>query len=106
MPISLLKELLAQYEAWQQAGGTRTSIADPLPWEEEEEGCVCNKFETCRLLSCVILGSPVYTLERKSIIPGNLTQCALVHRPLLALRCFPRSEGGGIRLFPEAASFV
>lgn len=36
-PVSVLKELLAQYEAWQQAGGVRSSIADPLPWEEEEE---------------------------------------------------------------------
>lgn len=37
MPIALLKELLAQYDAWHQAGGTRASIADPLPWEDEEE---------------------------------------------------------------------
>ncbi|KAL5528748.1 KIC1 [Sanghuangporus sanghuang] len=36
-PVSILKELLVQYEQWQQAGGTRASIAEPLPWEEEEE---------------------------------------------------------------------
>ncbi|KAI5118932.1 hypothetical protein M0805_003756 [Coniferiporia weirii] len=36
-PVSVLKELLTQYEAWQQAGGTRASIAEPLAWEEEEE---------------------------------------------------------------------
>ncbi|KAH8107474.1 Pkinase-domain-containing protein [Phellopilus nigrolimitatus] len=35
--VTVLKELLVQYEAWQQAGGTRASIADPLPWEDEEE---------------------------------------------------------------------
>ena len=35
--VSILTELLTQYEAWKSAGGTRASIADPLPWEEEEE---------------------------------------------------------------------
>jgi hypothetical protein len=36
-PVALLKDLIVQYDAWHQAGGTRASIADPLPWEEEEE---------------------------------------------------------------------
>ncbi|THH04201.1 hypothetical protein EW145_g5694 [Phellinidium pouzarii] len=36
-PLSVLKELLVQYDAWQQAGGIRVSIAEPLAWEEEEE---------------------------------------------------------------------
>ena len=36
-PISVLKDLITQYDAWHQAGGTRASIADPLSWEEEEE---------------------------------------------------------------------
>lgn len=36
-PVSVLKELLVQYDAWMQAGGTRASIAGNLPWEEEEE---------------------------------------------------------------------
>ena len=36
-PVSILKDLLVQYEQWQQAGGTRASIAEPLAWEEEED---------------------------------------------------------------------
>ena len=39
-PVSILKDLLVQYEQWQQAGGTRASIAEPLAWEEEEEELV------------------------------------------------------------------
>ena len=35
--VSVLKELLVQYDAWMQAGGTRASIAGNLPWENEEE---------------------------------------------------------------------
>jgi serine/threonine-protein kinase 24/25/MST4 len=35
-PVSILKDLLLRYDAWSQSGGTRTSIADLLPWEEEE----------------------------------------------------------------------
>lgn len=36
-PVAILKDLIIQYEAWQNAGGSRASIADPLPWEGEEE---------------------------------------------------------------------
>lgn len=36
-PLSVLKEMLAQYDMWQAGGGTRTSIAEPLSWEEGEE---------------------------------------------------------------------
>lgn len=51
MPIALLKELLTQYDAWHQAGGTRASIADPLPWEDEEEEYV----KCCASLSIYLL---------------------------------------------------
>lgn len=36
-PVTILKELIVRYEAWLQSGGSRASIADSLPWEDEEE---------------------------------------------------------------------
>ena len=33
---TILKDLLVRYEAWVQSGGVRASMADPLPWEEDE----------------------------------------------------------------------
>jgi len=36
VPNAILKELLFRYEAWSEGGGTRTSLADPLGWEDEE----------------------------------------------------------------------
>ncbi|EMD37450.1 hypothetical protein CERSUDRAFT_50694 [Gelatoporia subvermispora B] len=35
-PVTLLKDLILRYDAWIQGGGTRTSVAEPLAWEEEE----------------------------------------------------------------------
>ena len=35
-PVTILKELIARYDAWLKSGGTRASMADPLPWEHEE----------------------------------------------------------------------
>ena len=43
VPITTLKDLILRYDAWVKGGGTRMSMAAPLPWEEEEErerGCV------------------------------------------------------------------
>jgi len=40
VPNAILKELLFRYEAWSEGGGTRTSLADPLGWEDEENRCV------------------------------------------------------------------
>ena len=40
-PNAVLKELLIRYDAWSEGGGTRTSLADPLGWEDEENQCVC-----------------------------------------------------------------
>ncbi|KAI0949506.1 hypothetical protein AcW1_009097 [Taiwanofungus camphoratus] len=37
VPMTILKDLILRYDAWIQSGGTRQSVADPLPWEEEEE---------------------------------------------------------------------
>lgn len=34
--VNILKELLVHYDSWVQGGGFRASMADPLPWEEEE----------------------------------------------------------------------
>lgn len=36
-PLSVLTELLHRYDSWVQAGGSRASLADPIPWEHEEE---------------------------------------------------------------------
>ena len=80
MPISLLKELLAQYEAWQQAGGTRTSIADPLPWEEEEEG------EEERCDSSEKVGAE--TLDESE---GSEDAAPYEYKPLEVLALFPAS---------------
>lgn len=41
IPNAILKELLTRYETWSEGGGTRTSLADPLGWEDEENQCVC-----------------------------------------------------------------
>ena len=41
IPNAILKELLVRYDAWSEGGGTRTSLADPLGWEDEENQCVC-----------------------------------------------------------------
>ncbi|KAI0758310.1 Pkinase-domain-containing protein [Irpex lacteus] len=35
-PVTTLKELLVRYDAWLKSGGTRASVADPMPWEQEE----------------------------------------------------------------------
>lgn len=35
-PNVILKELLLRYDVWSEGGGTRTSLADPLGWEDEE----------------------------------------------------------------------
>ena len=40
-PNAILKELLIRYDTWSEGGGTRTSLADPLGWEDEENECVC-----------------------------------------------------------------
>lgn len=40
-PNAILKELLIRYDAWSEGGGTRTSLADPLGWEDEENQYVC-----------------------------------------------------------------
>ncbi|CCM00395.1 uncharacterized protein FIBRA_02425 [Fibroporia radiculosa] len=37
VPVTTLKDLILRYDAWTKGGGTRASMADPLPWEEEEE---------------------------------------------------------------------
>ena len=37
VPNTLLKDLILRYDAWVKGGGTRASMAAPLPWEEEEE---------------------------------------------------------------------
>ena len=37
VPNTVLKDLILRYEAWTKGGGTRASMALPLPWEEEEE---------------------------------------------------------------------
>ncbi|KAL6305032.1 hypothetical protein BKA93DRAFT_825363 [Sparassis latifolia] len=37
VPVILLKDLILRYDAWIKSGGSRASVADPLPWEEEEE---------------------------------------------------------------------
>ncbi|KZT11062.1 Pkinase-domain-containing protein [Laetiporus sulphureus 93-53] len=37
VPIMTLKDLILRYDAWQQSGGSRASVAGRLPWEEEEE---------------------------------------------------------------------
>ncbi|KAI0705021.1 Pkinase-domain-containing protein [Cerioporus squamosus] len=37
VPITILKDLILRYDAWTKGGGTRASMAAPLPWEEEEE---------------------------------------------------------------------
>ncbi|KAF7792280.1 hypothetical protein EIP86_003316 [Pleurotus ostreatoroseus] len=34
--VTILKELLVRYDSWIQSGGSRASMADPLPWEQEE----------------------------------------------------------------------
>lgn len=36
IPNTLLKEMLVRYDAWSDGGGARTSLADPLGWEDEE----------------------------------------------------------------------
>ncbi|KAI0633588.1 hypothetical protein C8Q77DRAFT_1157780 [Trametes polyzona] len=36
-PVTILKDLILRYDAWVKGGGTRASMAAPLPWEEEEE---------------------------------------------------------------------
>ena len=38
---TILKELLLRYDTWSEGGGTRTSLADPLGWEDEENQWVC-----------------------------------------------------------------
>ncbi|KAH9937727.1 Pkinase-domain-containing protein [Amylocystis lapponica] len=35
--VTLLKDLILRYDAWVKGGGTRASMADPLPWEQEEK---------------------------------------------------------------------
>ena len=40
-PNVILKELLLRYDVWSEGGGTRTSLADPLGWEDEENEYVC-----------------------------------------------------------------
>ncbi|RPD53514.1 Pkinase-domain-containing protein [Lentinus tigrinus ALCF2SS1-6] len=37
VPLTTLKDLILRYDAWTKGGGTRASMAAPLPWEEEEE---------------------------------------------------------------------
>lgn len=37
VPVTLLKDIILRYDAWTKGGGTRASMAAPLPWEEEEE---------------------------------------------------------------------
>ncbi|KAI0759832.1 hypothetical protein BD413DRAFT_487267 [Trametes elegans] len=36
-PVTLLKDLILRYDSWIKGGGSRASMAAPLPWEEEEE---------------------------------------------------------------------
>ncbi|KAI0358657.1 Pkinase-domain-containing protein [Trametes cingulata] len=36
-PVTILKDLILRYDAWIKGGGSRASMAAPLPWEEEEE---------------------------------------------------------------------
>ncbi|KAH9935445.1 kinase-like domain-containing protein [Fomitopsis serialis] len=36
VPVTTLKDLILRYDTWTQGGGTRASIADSLPWEQEE----------------------------------------------------------------------
>ncbi|KAH9929542.1 Pkinase-domain-containing protein [Epithele typhae] len=35
--VATLKDLILRYDAWVKGGGTRQSMAGPLPWEEQEE---------------------------------------------------------------------
>ncbi|KAI0663357.1 hypothetical protein C8Q70DRAFT_949240 [Cubamyces menziesii] len=37
VPVTILKDLILRYDAWIKGGGSRASVAAPLPWEEEEE---------------------------------------------------------------------
>ncbi|OSD07074.1 Pkinase-domain-containing protein [Trametes coccinea BRFM310] len=37
VPVTILRDLILRYDAWVKGGGTRASMAAPLPWEEEEE---------------------------------------------------------------------
>ncbi|CDO69195.1 hypothetical protein BN946_scf185042.g97 [Trametes cinnabarina] len=37
VPVTILRDLILRYDAWIKGGGTRASMAAPLPWEEEEE---------------------------------------------------------------------
>ncbi|KZT72042.1 Pkinase-domain-containing protein [Daedalea quercina L-15889] len=37
VPVTILKDLILRYDTWTQGGGTRASIADSLPWEQEEQ---------------------------------------------------------------------
>ncbi|EJF65044.1 Pkinase-domain-containing protein [Dichomitus squalens LYAD-421 SS1] len=37
VPVTVLKDLILRYDAWTKGGGSRASMAQPLPWEEEEE---------------------------------------------------------------------
>ncbi|TDL17282.1 Pkinase-domain-containing protein [Rickenella mellea] len=80
-PVSILKEFILQYESWQQAGGTRASIADPLPWEEEEEDELRNpvptddenpwEFDTVRGRSSIDDTSARPSLESNSSFDGG-----------------------------------
>ncbi|KDQ57544.1 hypothetical protein JAAARDRAFT_130580 [Jaapia argillacea MUCL 33604] len=60
--ISILKDLVLQYDAWIQSGGTRASLAEPLDWEEDEE----NEY--------VLTSSPPPRLQR-SDVPYQASRC-------------------------------
>ncbi|KAI0823446.1 hypothetical protein BC628DRAFT_1384891 [Trametes gibbosa] len=36
-PLATLRDLILRYDSWIKGGGSRASMAAPLPWEEEEE---------------------------------------------------------------------
>lgn len=35
-PVTILKDLICRYDEWVQDGGTRMSMAGPLPWEDDD----------------------------------------------------------------------
>ncbi|PCH43687.1 Pkinase-domain-containing protein [Wolfiporia cocos MD-104 SS10] len=53
-PLTILKDLIIRYEAWTKSGGTRASMADPLPWEEEEREYVCLVFRKRIIINCPV----------------------------------------------------
>lgn len=71
--MTILKDLILRYDAWIQSGGTRQSVADPLPWEEEEELEYVLIFKIMPWLNSFRLLAHTPLLTSKPITDGNLT---------------------------------